>query len=165
MAFKRTAPEPTMSKQRSRPSQSQDSSAARETAKRYGHGAKTDTVRERAILALLTEKTIKAAARRVGVDERTLRKWIQEDVEFQDKLKAARQALFDGGMHRIVALTTAAVDTLAALMGKSSPPSVRLGAARMILEVGMHHNEAETIRRRLGEIEEHQRRQDAERKA
>ena len=153
-----------MSKKRSKPDPSQESSGARAAANPLGHGAKTDTVRERAILALLAEKTIKAAARRIALDERTLRRWINEDVDFQTKLKAARQALFDEGMHRIVGLTTQAVDTLSALMGKSSPPSVRLGAARMVLEVGMHHNEAETIRRRLAEIEEHQRRQDAERK-
>jgi hypothetical protein len=68
--FRRTELEPIMSKKRSKPDPSQESSGARAAANPLGHGAKTDTVRERAILALLAEKTIKAAARRIALDER-----------------------------------------------------------------------------------------------
>jgi hypothetical protein len=54
-----------------------------------------------------------------------------------------------------------AVDTLAAVMGKNVPPSVRLGAARTVAELGIHRDDAETILRKLGEIEALQRRTDA----
>ena len=39
-----------------------------------GHGAKTEAVRERAIVALLSEPTIGDAATRCGIGERTLRR-------------------------------------------------------------------------------------------
>jgi hypothetical protein len=51
-----------------------------------------------------------------------------------------------------------AVDTLAALMGES----VRLGAVRTVAELGIHRDDAETILRKLGEIEALRRRTDAE---
>jgi hypothetical protein len=39
---------------------------------------------------------------------------------------------------------------------------VRLGAARTVAELGIHRNDAETIMRKLGEIEALQRQADAE---
>lgn len=58
-------------------------------------------------------------------------------------------------------LTAVAIDTLVALMGRRMPPNVRLGAARTVAELGIHQNDAETILRRLDEIEACQRQQDA----
>jgi hypothetical protein len=55
-----------------------------------------------------------------------------------------------------------AVDTLAGPQRDSAPPSVRLGAARTVAELGIHRDDAETIMRKLGEIEALQRRNDAE---
>ena len=52
----------------------QKSAGARDPAKPAGHGSKPEAVRETAILALLSEKTIAAAAKRCGVNERTLRR-------------------------------------------------------------------------------------------
>lgn len=47
-------------------------------------------------------------------------------------------------------------------MRESAPPSVRLGAARTVAELGIHRDHAENILRKLGEIEALQRRADAE---
>jgi hypothetical protein len=47
-------------------------------------------------------------------------------------------------------------------MKPSVPPTVRLGAARAVAELGIHRDDAETILRKLGEIEAVQRRTDAE---
>jgi hypothetical protein len=44
-----------------------------------GHGAKTLAIRERAILALLTEKNLSKAATKSGVNEKTLRRWLLEE--------------------------------------------------------------------------------------
>ena len=62
-------------------------------------------------------------------------------------------------MNRLQPLAAQAVDTLAALMEPSAPPSVRLGAARTIAELGIHRQDAETIVRKLDEIEAFQRRE------
>ena len=56
------------------------------------------------MLALLSEKSVTAAAKKVKVDERTLRRWLSEDEAFQVDYAAARQAAFEAGMSRVQAL-------------------------------------------------------------
>ena len=85
-----------------------------------------------------------------------------DDEGFKQDLDAARRAMFQSAMNRLQPLAAQAVDTLASLMGESAPPSVRLGAARTVAELGIHRDDAETILRKLGEIEALQRRTDAE---
>jgi len=92
-----------------------------------GHGAKSAIVRERAVVALLSESTIGAAARRCGVNERTLRRWLLDDGLFREELATARTAMFQGAMNRVQALASTAVTTLVALMARTAPPAVRLG--------------------------------------
>ena len=88
---------------------------------------------ERAIVALLSEPTLAAAAEQCQIHERTLRRWLT-DRAFQEELDAARRGLMfetairpapaaggAGGRHAGVAL-----------MDPSAPPSVRLGAARTV---------------------------------
>jgi hypothetical protein len=113
-------------------------------------------VRERAILALLSEPTIGKAATTCGVGESTLRRWLAEDVGFQAEFERARHATFKAALHRIPALTAQAVDTLAALLGDQEPPAVRLGAARSVVEVGLYQHDAETILKKLDAIEARQ---------
>jgi len=126
-----------------------------------GHGAKQAAVRERAIMALLSENTITKAAAKCGVNERTLRRWMTGDEEFKRELDEARHLAFEAGMNRVQTLTNVAIDTLEALMGRQMPPSVRLGAARTVAELGIHQHDSETIRQRLQQVEEFQRQQDA----
>ena len=130
--------------------------SADERKARVGHGAKTAAVREQAILALLSEPTIVAAAARVDMGESTLRRWLTEDAAFQAEFEMARHATFKAALHRIPALTARAVDTLAALLGDKEPPTVRLGAARTVVEVGLHQHDAETILKKLDAIEARQ---------
>jgi hypothetical protein len=126
---------------------------------RDGHGAKSAAVREQAILALLSEKSIGEAAARCNVNERTIRRWLAEP-EFQAEYQKARRAVFDVGISRVQALTGKAVDTLEALLTAKTPPAVQLGAARTIAELGIHERDAETIVSKLEEIEAAMRRRD-----
>ena len=59
--------------------------------------------------------------------------------------------------HRVQALMGRAVDTLEELLGEKKHPNVRLGAARTVAELGMHQHDADTILRKLDEIETYQR--------
>ena len=93
-----------------------------------GHGAKTAAVRERAIVALLSETSIAKAAAKCGVHEKTLRRWMADDEDFKRRLTAERHAMFEAEMNRVQALTGQAIDTLATLMGPHMPPAVRLDA-------------------------------------
>ena len=58
------------------------------------------------------------------------------------------------------ALTAKAVDTLEELLGEEDHPNVRLGAARTVVELGIHQHDAEIIMQKLHEIESYQRQQD-----
>ena len=123
-----------------------------------GHGAKSEAVRERAIVALLSEKTVAEAAAKASVSEKTLRRWLSEDDMFQAEYAAARQTAFQAGIHRAQALTGRAMDTLEQLLDDEKHPNVRLGAARTVAEIGIHQHDSETIMRKLDEIETQQRR-------
>jgi hypothetical protein len=124
---------------------------------RKGHGAKSDAVREQAILALLSERSIELAAKRTGIGERTLRTWLSEDADFKTQYEQARQATFDAAMSRIQALSGKAIDTLEQLLSERKSPSTRLGAARTICELAIHRDDAHNILKRLDEIEAAQR--------
>ena len=62
-------------------------------------------------------------------------------------------------MSRVQALTGKAIETLDDLLDAKDYPNVRLGAARTVAELGIHQHDAETIMRKLDEIEKHQRQQ------
>ena len=122
-----------------------------------GHGTKSAAIRERAILALLSEKTIGTAAAKSGVNEKTLRRWLADDDAFKADHTEARQAAYQAGMTRVQALTAKAVNTLDELLDEKKHPNVRLGAARTVVEVGIHQHDAEHILNKLDEIEASQR--------
>src|SRR5262245_58693195 len=94
-----------------------------------GHGRKSEAVREQAILALLSEKTLAKAAERCGVNERTLRVWLADDTEFKAKYDQARSLAYQTGLARIQGLFSKAVETLDELLEAKKFPAVRLGAA------------------------------------
>jgi hypothetical protein len=56
----------------------------------------------------------------------------------------ARRSAFDAGMKRVQGLVTVAIDPLAKLMDRRMPPNVRLGAARMVADLGLHRHDEET---------------------
>lgn len=118
-----------------------------------GHGAKLEAVRDRAVLALLSEKSITQAATKCGVNEKTLRRWLSDDADFKAAYAEARQTTFETGMSRAQALTGKAIDTLDELLGDTQHPNVRLGAARTIAELGIHQHDADVIMAKLDEIE------------
>jgi hypothetical protein len=147
-----------MSEDLARPQMSADVRKKAATPPAKAHGAKSGAVREAAILALLTEKSLAEAAARCGVTDRTLRRWLTEDADFQAAYAAARRATFDAGIARVQALTAKGVETLEELLDAKKFPAVRLGAARTIVELGMHQRDAETIMAKLEAIEAAQQR-------
>jgi hypothetical protein len=118
-----------------------------------GHGAKSDAVREAAIRALLTEKSIQRAAERCRVNERTLRRWLTADAAFMAEYDHAWQALHRAGMARVQALTGKGVAPLEELLDAKEFPAVRLGAARTVVELGIHQHDTEIILRKLEDLE------------
>jgi len=94
----------------------------------------------------------------VCIRQSRLRRWLTEDAAFQAEYDAARHATFQAALRRIPALTGGAVETLADLLGDATHHAVRLGAARTVAEIGMHQDDAETILKKLDDLEANQRR-------
>ena len=115
--------------------------------------AKNEASRERAILALLSERSLGTAAKRAGVGERSLRRWIAHDADFQVELSTARRATFQAGVERVQALMGHAVSVLEDLLAETKHPAVRLGAARTVIELALNRNDAEVLLGRVEELE------------
>ena len=115
------------------------------------------STRDKAILALLSEKNLTAAAKKTGVGERSLRRWLAEDPTFKAEYDAARLLAFTTARHRIQQLTGRAVDVLGELLDARKHPSVRLGAARSVVEVALYEHDVNALMGKLNELEQLQR--------
>lgn len=120
-----------------------------------GHGEKLSRKHDQAISALLTCASVTEAAAQCGVDEKTLRRWLQDET-FQADYKDARRVVFDHGMVQVQQYTGAAVATLREVMQDPEvSPSARVNAAKAILEMAFKVLELESLESRLTAIEDH----------
>src|SRR5262245_3905144 len=95
------------------------------------------------IAALAAGDTAAEAARKAGVSERTVRRRL-DDPGFKRALEAAKAEALARAVAKLSDRAVAAVDTLAALLDAESE-SVRLGAARSVLELGSRLREDVTV--------------------
>ncbi len=86
------------------------------------------------VLALAAGTTVKDAAAQAGMGERTVYRRL-ENVEFQQRVTAARSEMVSRAVGLLADAATDAVSTMRGLLSAESE-SVRLGAARGILELG-----------------------------
>lgn len=108
----------------------------------------------KALSALLTEPTIKAAAEKVGIGERTLHAWLKEDAAFAEAYRAARRDAVGQAIARLQQASAAAVAVLCQLMAdRTKPASVRLAAASKVLDLSIRAVELEDITQRLEALE------------
>jgi len=103
------------------------------------------------VLGLASGATVRRAARKAGVAERTAGRRLA-DPDFRRRVHEARAALFERAIGRLARAATKAADTLAALLDADSE-SVRLGAARALLELGSKLHESVTLENRIAELE------------
>jgi transposase-like protein len=118
-----------------------------------GHGAKFGRQKEEAIVALLTHRTIEEAARSIGVDPKTLLRWMKEP-DFDKAYRAAKRAAFGQSIARLHHLSSAAVSTLGKVMlDSATPPATKVRAADSILNHTAKAIEIEDIEARVTELE------------
>jgi uncharacterized protein YggE len=107
-----------------------------------------------AIAALLTMPTITEAAKRAGVGERTVYRWLQDDPAFQQAYREARRAAVQQAIAHIQRVTSTAVKTLEAVMRDlDAPSSSRVSAARVVLEMALKGVELEDLEARIDALE------------
>jgi hypothetical protein len=103
------------------------------------------------ILALAAGGNAAASAAHAGLSERTVRRRLA-DATFRARVDEARAELVGRAVGRLAAVGQLAADTLKELIGKTSPPAVRLGAARAVLEHMFRGNEVGTLAREVAEL-------------
>jgi len=110
--------------------------------------------RERAILAMLSTPTLRAAADVSGVPERTLRRWLTEP-DFAELLAQARKQSVVHASTRLVAACGSAAEVLVAVAEDTgAPPAARVSAARTVLEMARGFVVLEDLEARLRRVEE-----------
>ena len=77
-----------------------------------------------------------------------------KDPRFRTALDEARRQLFEATFSRIVAAGGAASATLISLLSRDTPPAVRLGASRTLIESSCKYPETHELEERLRALED-----------
>ena len=117
-----------------------------------GHGSKFGRKKEAAIAALLTHKNYEEAAREVGIDIKTLKRWLRVR-EFIEEYRRARWEVVEQAYARAQQNTSAAVSVLLRLMvDPATPASSRARAALGIFDLSRQALDLD-IETRVAELE------------
>ena len=118
-----------------------------------GHSAGRSARWTRACVALLEYPTVDAAARAIGVAERTLRRYLANP-DFLAMLAARQQQALDLAASRLTGLVSAAVDTLAEMLrDPNAPHGVRVHCAEHILSHAATYQELVDLAPRVHKLE------------
>jgi HEAT repeat protein len=105
------------------------------------------------VTALACGGTVEAAAKAAGVSEATVYRRLREPA-FRQRVAEARDEMVSRAVARLSATSTLAADTLRELL-KARSETVRLGAARAVLELGSKLREQEDLTERVAALEAH----------
>jgi hypothetical protein len=97
-----------------------------------GHGEKLSRKEEQAIVALLQQPTLQAAAAALSISDVTLWRWLQQP-DFQARYRAARRQVVEGALANLQQATSQAAATLRRNL-TCGIPSVEIRAAIAILD-------------------------------
>ncbi len=111
--------------------------------------------KEKSLAALLESATIAEAAKKCGLSEKTLRRYL-EDADFQKEFRAARRVIFEQNIVRLQSLHAGAVATLERNLN-CEIPSTEVRAAQIIIEGNRKDFETLDILQRLEELEDEHR--------
>jgi hypothetical protein len=106
------------------------------------------------VAALATGRTAAEAAGLGKVGERTVRRRLA-DPEFCAEVSRARNELVAVATARASGRALEAIDTLTELTALDAPPSVRLGAAKAIIDYGIRLRSESELSERLAVVEAH----------
>ena len=119
-----------------------------------GHGAKFGRKQEEAIAALLTQRNVDEAAKSIGIDPKTLLRWMKVP-EFKIAYREARRAAFSQTVARLQQGSSAAATTLLKIMvDQNAPYASRVRAAECVMNQTMKAIEVEDIEVRVSELEQ-----------
>ena len=118
-----------------------------------GHGSQFNLKMEEAVLALLTQRNLEEAAKSVGIDVKTLTRWMK-DPEFDASYRQAKREAFGQAVARLHQMSGAAVSTLGKVMiDPSTPASTKVRAADSIFNHTVKVIELEDLEARIAKLE------------
>ena len=104
------------------------------------------------LASLVSGATIANAASRAGIGERTAYRRL-DDPSFRAELSGLRHQLLEDTVAEMTAASLEAARTLRALIGEGEAATIRLGAARAILELGIRVRDQAELSGRVDAIE------------
>ncbi len=105
------------------------------------------------LMALACGATVDNAARQAGISPATVYRRLA-DAAFRQRLQTLRGDMVSRTSGTLTAAAGEAVRTLLELLKNPTSSSVRLGAAKAVLEIGMKLREVAELEQRLAELEE-----------
>jgi hypothetical protein len=109
---------------------------------------------QRAIVALLSTKNVAEAAQQANVGERTLFRWMAEDVLFKAALAVAEGEMINAATRRLLQHQDVALTVILSIMAdKKLSAGVRLRAALAIVDTMLKLRELNNIEARLSALE------------
>lgn len=105
------------------------------------------------LMAYACGATVESAARQAGVSESTAQRRLA-DPAFQEQLQATRADMIQRTAGALSAAANEAVRTLLELLKAATPPAVRLGAARSVLEIGIKLRVDANLEERMSALEQ-----------
>lgn len=108
---------------------------------------------QRAIVALLSERTVAEAAEQARVGERTIWRWLA-DPAFKAALVTAEGEMIDVATRRLLALQAGAIEMVERIMlDEAAGAHVRLRAAQALIDYLLKLRELRNIEARLARLE------------
>ncbi len=108
----------------------------------------------KAIPFLLSSSSIEAAAKAAGIGERTIYRWLKDDM-FVSQLRAAQDRAVDTAVSRLAGACAEAADVLVSISSdEEEKGSVRVSAARAILGNLSHLIETRDLQERLSNLQQ-----------
>ena len=105
------------------------------------------------LMALACGATVEAAARSAGISQATVYRRLH-DTEFCNQLQQTKADMVQRTASMLTASGMESVKTLMELQKPLTPPAVRLGAARSVIELGVKIREVADLEKRLLALEE-----------
>jgi hypothetical protein len=116
-------------------------------------GQNLNAKQESALAALLTLGEVRAAAKKAGIGETTLWRWLKDEA-FASAYREARRKVLEATASRLTSDSTKASRVLLQIaQDKKAPASARVSAAKVIIENAVKAVETLDLEPRLKELE------------
>ena len=109
---------------------------------------------EQALVSLMRQPTLILAAQEVRVSERTLYRWLHDHPPFKSEYMKLRRQAVDDAVAQLQRASGNAVSVALCLMhDPGCPPSTRLAASRVVLELSIEMIKVELLEERIQALE------------